>query len=320
VYFIISEAYRKSFEAYVVPKMKELHQINVAASTFLSAEALARAIAQRANPTISLFTVDQGPWLQGKDLGLWSKLPADSLPNMADIYPNYRDPDGMGSGLFAFMLGLLYDEGALANARITTPQSLFDLWNPAYAGRIVLPQFASTFAFATLAEVGRQLGEDGSGSYDKAFAKLKELKPNITTFVGPVSQYMQLFQQKEIWATFGAHFTALQAKAAGLPIAWSVPKEGAVAISHFLAIPNNAPNMEEALKLANVMLSPEYQAALTATERMVPVNSKVEPDPSLTSQLKITKDDVANAAQVPWAAYQKNRVALGERWQREIQL
>ena len=316
---VISAVYRKSFEAYVVPKMKELHGIDVVASTFLSSEALARAIAQRNNPTIGLFTLDEGPWLQGKAAGLWQTLDPAKVPNLADVFKNYRDPDGKGAALFNYMLGLLYDQEALAANNVPMPTSFFDMWDAAYRGRVTIPQFSSTFAFATLAETNRLLGGDPNGSFDKAFAKLKQLKPNIRTFVGPAGQYIQLFQQKEIWLTFGAHFTALQASRAGLPVAWRIPKEGALAMSHFVGVPQNAPNPDDVAKLANLMFSPEYQKQLAQIDYMGPVNSKTQLDPSFAATFPITKEATENAAQVPWAAFIQHRVELGDRWQREIQ-
>jgi putative spermidine/putrescine transport system substrate-binding protein len=316
---VISAVYRKSFDSFIVPKMKELYNVHVIPSPFLSGEALTRAIAQRDNPTISLVTLDQGPWLQGKDLGLWQTLDPKRAPSLEDVFKNYRDPDGKGSALFSYLLGLLYDEAALKAAKIEAPTSFFDMWKPEYKGRVTIPQFSSTFAFIALAETDRLLGGSPGGSFDKGFAKLKELKPNIASFVGPAGQYIQLFQQKEIWLTQGAHFTALQASKAGLPVAWKLPKEGAVGVAHYMGVPNNAPNLDETYKLIELMLSPEYQKRVATIDFMGPVNGKTELDPAFAASFPLTRQAVENAAQVPWAAYGRDRIKLGERWQTEIQ-
>lgn len=315
----VSAVYKRSFDAYVVPKMKELHGVDVAASALLSAEALARAIAQKANPQISLMTMDQGPWLQGKDLGLWQKLDTATTPNLADIGPAYRDPDGFGSALMIFMTGFCYDEAALKAAGAPVPDSFFDMWKPELKNRVALPQFTNTFAFITLAETTRLLGGDPTVSFDKGFDRIKEMRPNVRTFIGPLGQLIQLFQQKEIWLAFAPQLSALQAAATGLPIRWKAPKEGAVAASHYVAIPNGAPNLEDARKLADLMMSPDYQKVLSETDFMVPVNTKVKLDPAFAASFPVTPPIIASAAQVPWAEYNKHRVGLAERWQREIQ-
>jgi putative spermidine/putrescine transport system substrate-binding protein len=316
---VVSAVYKRSFDRYVVPKMKELHGIDVAASALLSSEALARAIAQKDNPQISLFTLDQGPWLQGKDLGLWQALDTGVARNLADVAPSYRDPDGLGTALMTFMTGFCYDETALKAANLAPPESFFDMWKPEFKNRIALPQFTNTFAFITLAETSRLLGAGSKAPYDAAFARMKELKPNVRTFIGPLGQVIQLFQQKEIWLAFAPQLSAMQAAATGLPIKWKAPRENAVAASHFVAVPKGAPNAEDAQKLVDLMVSPGYQKVLSETDFMVPVNGKTSLDPAFAANFPVTPAIVADAAQVPWAEYNTHRVALAERWQREIQ-
>jgi putative spermidine/putrescine transport system substrate-binding protein len=315
----ISAIYRKSFEAVVVPRMKEMHNVELAISTMLSAEALARAIGQRASPQISLFTLDQGPWQQGKDLGLWGRIDTASVPNLAGVPDVFRDPDGLGSALFNYMTGFCYDEAALKAANVAPPKTFFDMWSATFKNRIAMPQFTNTFAYITLEHATKLAGGDPAKSFDAGFQKMRELRPNIRTFIGPLGQLIQLFQQKEIWLAFAPQLSALQAAAAGLPVKWSAPTDGAVALSQFLAIPANAPAPDDARRLADLMLSPDYQKALAETDFMVPANAKTELGRSFAETFPVTPEISAKASQVSWTEYNKQRVPLSERWQREIQ-
>lgn len=315
----ISAIYRKSFEAYVVPRMKELHNVDVSLTTMLSAEALTRAVGQRANPQISLFALDEGPWEQGKAVGVWDKLSPQNIPNLEAIPANFRDADGFGAGLYTYMTGFCYDEAALKAAGVAPPTAFFDMWKPEFKNRISMPQFTNTFAYITLENTSRLLGEDPSKSFDKGFAKMKELKPNIRTFIGPLGQNIQLFQQKEIWLTFAPQLTALQAAAAGLPVKWAAPSDGAVALAQYIAIPKNAPNAADAQKIADMMLSPGYQKAIAETDFMVPTNPKVDLSAEFKASFPVTAEVSAKSKVVSWKEYNAQRVALSERWQREIQ-
>jgi putative spermidine/putrescine transport system substrate-binding protein len=315
----ISAIYRRSFESYAVPRMKELHNVDVAISTMLSAEALARAIGQRSNPQISLFTLDQGPWQQGKDLALWGRFDQSSVPNIAGIPAAFRDPDGNGSALFNYMTGFCYDKAALDAAGVKPPENFLDMWSPAFKNRIAMPQFTNTFAYITLERTTRLMGGDPRQSFDAGFSKMQELKPNIRTFIGPLGQLIQLFQQREIWLAFAPQLSALQATAAGLPVKWSAPRDGAVAFSHCLAIPENAPNLAETHQLVDIMLSPEYQKALAETDFMVPADPKAPLGAEFMKSFPVTPEIAASASQVSWIEYNKQRVQLSERWQRDIQ-
>ncbi|MDQ8729050.1 extracellular solute-binding protein [Bradyrhizobium sp. LHD-71] len=315
---VVSAVYKRSFDRFVIPKMKELHNIEISSSALLSAETLARSIAQKASPQVNLVSLDQGPWLQGKELDLWTNLDPKIVPNLADIPAAYRDADGMGSAVFSNLTVMVYDAEAVKAAGLPTPDSFFDLWAPGYKNRVSIPQFTNTYAFATLARTTSLLGGDPAVTMDPGFAKIREMKPNIRTFMGPLGQVIQLFQQKEIWLCFVPQFSAVQAAAAGLPIRWALPKEGAVATAHYIAIPKGAPNPEEAQKLANFMLSPESQAFLAEDASMGAVNTKTRLSPAVATNFPPT-EAVVNAAHVPWAIYNRDRVTLSERWQREIQ-
>lgn len=315
---VVSAIYKRSFEAFVVPLMRE-RGVDVAASTMLSAEALARAISQKEAPQISLFTLDQGPWLQGREMGLWSALGEDAVANVAKVPANYRDSSSLGVAMFNYLTGFCYDEQALKAAGVVEPDSFFDMWRSEFAEHVALPQFTNTFAYVTLQHTSRLLGGDVASTFDAGFEKLVKLRPNVRTFIGPLGQLIQLFQQNEIWLAFAPQFTALQASAAGLPVKWRAPQEGAAALSHYIGVPKNAPAQEEAHMLADVLLSPEYQAVLAETDFMVPVVENVPLTDTFRAGFPVTPKISQAALQVDWQPYNAHRVALSERWQREIQ-
>jgi len=316
---ITSAVYRKSFDRFVVPKMKELYNIEVVASPFLSAETLAKAIAQKDNPTTTVFMLDEGPWLQGKELGLWANLDAAKITNLSDVPAQFKDKDGQGTAMMLILLGMIYDEQALKANNIPAPVSLHDMWNPALRNRVSIQQFSSTFAYTLLAHTNYVAGGDVNKSFDPGFAKLVQIRPNVRTFSGPAAQLIQLFQQKEIWMAWGAHFTAMQAAAAGSPVRWAAPKEGAAGYAHYIAIAKGAPNQTEGQLLVNLVLSPEYQKVMAETDFMGPSNLKTQFDPEFEKTFPVNSKTMSAAVPVPWLAYNRNRITLNERWQREIE-
>ena len=316
---ITSAVYKRSFDQFVVPRMKELYGVEVAASPFLSAETLAKAIAQKDSPQTSVFMLDEGPWLQGKEAGLWEALDSGRIPNLRDVPAQFGDRDGRGTPLMLVLLGVIYDETALRTANVPTPTSVTDLWNPALRDRVSIQQFSSTFAFALLAHTTRLQGGDPERSFDPGFERLKQLRPNVRTFSGPAAQLIQLFQQKEIWMAWGGHFTAMQAAAAGAPVRWGAPREGAMGYAHYMAIARGAPNLPDAERLINLMLSPEYQKVMAETDFMGPVNPKTRLSAEFARTFPVTVQAVEASKTIPWLAYNRNRVALNERWQREVE-
>jgi len=304
-------------ERFIAPILKAKYGTNVVLTPVLSGQALTKAIAQRASPDISIFMMDEGPWLQGKQAGLWDSL--QGVPNLAQIPAKFKDADGMGSGFLLYLLGLIYDEKALAAAKISPPTSYDDLWNPALKGKVTIPDSNSTFSYALLFKINELRGGDNRKNFDAGFARLQQLAPSVGVFHGGASTLIPLFSQGQAWIGFNASFPAQQLAAGGLPIRWVAPREGALAIAAYVSIAKNSPAPKPAREFVNLLLSPEYQAtqAELAYSGYVNPNTKLRPDFAKTFVIK--PDDIQKAAGMPWDVFLAQRQALNSRWQRQIE-
>src|SRR5690606_10253820 len=112
---------------------------------------------------------------------------------------------------------------------------------------------------------------------------------------------------------------AMQATAAGTPVTWTAPSEGAMGYAHYIAIAEGAPNREDAERLVNLILSPEYQKIMAQTDFMAPANTETELDADFAATFPVTAEAMAAATPIPWQAYETHRIRLNERWQREIE-
>jgi len=313
---VVAFAYKDSFDAYIVPKMKELYKVDVQVSAFLSAEALARAISQKANPQIAVFMLDEGPWQQGSATGLWDKLDPAIMTNLADVPAKYRSLSGDGVAVMTTLLGFLYDKGGLDANNVAPPQSLNDLWKPEFKNRLAVPQFSSTYAFGFL-DIVNKVEKGNPKTFDKGFARLKELRTNIRTFPGPAAQMIQLLQQKEILVGWGPYFVAAQARKSGVPVSWVPASEGAVSVPNYAAVPRGVVDKQNAMRLINLVIAPEFQKMMAQRNGLAPINPKTDLSADATSDAPSSA--VIQAAMLPsWEVYNAERIRLNERWQREI--
>jgi putative spermidine/putrescine transport system substrate-binding protein len=212
----------KQVREYIVPKMKAMYGIDVSTTPSLSAPALAKAMAQKRSPQIDVFMLDAGPWLQGKTSGLWADIPAAQIPNLADVSDRLKDAKGVPYTHLA--IGLLYDSSQLK----TPPTSLRDLADPKYKGKLAVPTFSSTFAFALLAQMQDLSGKaaDPAHPMDAGFAEMKRVAPNILSYYGGGAQLIDLFKQGEVEIAWGAYHVAAGLGAES-PVRWIAPAEGA---------------------------------------------------------------------------------------------
>jgi putative spermidine/putrescine transport system substrate-binding protein len=304
----------KQVREYVVPKMKTMYGIDVSTTPSLSAPALSKAMAQKRSPQIDVFMLDAGPWLQGKTSGLWSDVPTGSIPNLADVPDALKDAKGVP--YTHLVIGLLYDSTKLK----TPPASLRDLEDPRFKSRLAVPTFSSTFAFALLSRMQDISGkpDDPANPMDGGFAEMKKVAPNILNYYGGGAQLIDLFKQGEVDAAWGAYHVA-----AGLgpesPVKWVAPKEGASLSTVYAAIAEGSKNMDAAAKFINLLLSPEFQAMMTEQAGTAFVNPKTVLSPDFVKASPLTAEVIANGKPLPWDVYNASRVAMNERWQRELE-
>jgi putative spermidine/putrescine transport system substrate-binding protein len=304
-------------EKYAAPIMLQRYQTKLVITPVLSGQALTKAIAQRANPEISVFMLDEGFWLQGKRAGLWETI--NGVSNLQQIPARFRDADGQGSAFLLYLLGLIYDEKALAERNIPAPTSYEDLWNPALKGRVTIPDANSTFSYALLFKINELQGGDIKNSFDPGFRKLGQLSPNVGVFHGGASTLIPLFSQGQALIGFNASFPAQRLAGEGRPIRWVAPKEGAIAIAAYVALAKNSPAKDAALQFINLILSPEYQAVQAETAYSGYVNPNTKLNPEFAKNFLIKPEVIERASLMNWDVYLAKRSELNGRWQRQIE-
>jgi putative spermidine/putrescine transport system substrate-binding protein len=304
-------------EKHIVPIMRDRYNTKVVITPVLSGQALTKAVAQRASPEISVFMLDEGPWAQGKQAGLWD--PLDGVASLAQIPARFKDRDNQGSAFLLYLLGIIYDEKAVRDAGQQPPTSYEDLWNPAFKGKVTIPDSNSTFAYALLFKVNEMQGGDAKKSVDPGFDKLAKLAPNVGVFHGGASTLIPLFSQRQASIGFNASFPAQRLASDGLPVRWVAPKEGAIAVAAYAAIAKNAPARDAARRFVDLLLSAEYQAVQTQMSFGGYVNPGTKLSEDFLKTFVVKPQDIEKASLMDWDTFLSKRRDLSTRWQKQIE-
>jgi spermidine/putrescine transport system substrate-binding protein len=96
------------------------------------------------------------------------------------------------------------------------------------------------------------------------FKTLQSLRPQVQAVMGTFAEVNAALARGDIWAVpaLGEHTAAVLAEE-GLPIAWTIPKEGAIMWIETLGIPPKAKNRKAAIDYIRYIERPETQAKLT---------------------------------------------------------
>lgn len=241
-----------------------------------STQLLAQAQAQAGQPQMDAILANDQTFEILKREGLADKLKPELVTELANVLPEYRDPDGYGQSYGSSPYGFMYRKAEIEAADIDMGSwnSLFD---KKLAKKVVLLPPPGTYGMTTLLGLTTIGGGDVANT-EPGFAKLEELLPNVLTTVRAAGQAEDLLTRGEAWVTIASASRAETLATEGAPVTFSVPKEGTMVIMNFLVPLKGAKNADGAQKLVNHMLTTEVQTRIANELVRMPVRGDVLPE------------------------------------------
>jgi spermidine/putrescine-binding protein len=188
--------------------------------------------------------------------GMLEKLDKSKLPVLANFAPQY--------------LGLPYDPGndytlpylagtdAIAvntDAVEEIPAAYADLWNPAYADRLVMVDDARTIIGATLLTLGFDPNTTNPDELEQAKEKLAELTPNVRVFDSDSPKTALIAGDADLGIVWTGEARLAADEAPGIQYVY--PSEGVIRWLDNWAIPTGAPHPDAAYAWLNYINQPE---------------------------------------------------------------
>jgi len=276
---------------------------------FSSGEALARVIAEKANPQVDLlFGGPVETFTAGVGKGVFA---AYTPPEAAALPARFKDPNGLWTAIADDPLVFMTNTAFLKEHKLAPPASWEDLLNPAYKNMLQMAD-ARTSGTAVTRIFSIIMANDRNE--DAAFAYMKKLRQNVQLYTksgGGGTLPIGLGQ-----AGGGIFFIvdALYTRQQGYDVQISFPREGIGSAAECIALLQGARNPEPAKKLIDWALSPAMQSLYVKEKiNFLPANPQVQPDPSMVDVLKNAKileiDDT-------WAGTNRERIVA--RWVSQV--
>lgn len=235
----------------------------------LTMQTLARLRASRDKPDLSVVSFDPPGAYPAADQGLLMDLDPGKLPNLDELYDWSIAKDGKLVAIFGDNACLAYNTNRIEQA----PTSWEDLWNPDYAGNVVLPDISTSHGIMAIMMASKLNTDDGElYNAEKGLEKLKTLRPNLLTYWTNHDQMANLLNSEQAWIGPWVVDRALTQKKRGAPIDCIIPEEGAIAFASFAGIPANAENTEAAYAYLNNFISADFQTKQAAEANLSPSN------------------------------------------------
>lgn len=246
-------------EAWALEIFKERTGIDVVHDYFNSEQEMLTKL--RTNPgAYDVVLINSAYTGQAADEGLIEAIDTGGMKNVADLSPGMRnDPKLVIDGK---TYGVAWVWGVTSFAVDTTdfdqmPSSIEVLWDSKHAGRVGWRDDAvESVQFAAIA-TGQDINDPGD--FDAIREKLRALKPQIRTFWSSEDEWNQFLSANEFdLATYWSGSASRSKTAFGLPVAFVLPKEGAIGWLDGLSIAAGAPNPEGAKAFIDFMIDPDF--------------------------------------------------------------
>lgn len=188
--------------------------------------------------------------------GLLQKLDKSQLPVLSYFDPNYLNLafDPNNDYTIPYEAGtdaIVYN----ADTVKTPPTAYADLWNPAYAGRLVMLDDERAILGATLLTLGFDVNTTDPKQIDLAKTKFAQLAKGVKLFDSDSPKTALIAGDVDLGITWtGEAFLAAQEKPS---ITYVYPKEGAIVWQDNYAIPANAPHLDAAYAWLNYSMQPD---------------------------------------------------------------
>lgn len=212
--------------------------------------------------------------------GLYAKIDKSKLKNYGNLDPDIlkliavNDPDNTyGVPYMMFSVGMGYNADKVAErisaSKIGSWDMVFDpktVAKLADCGVVVMDSPTEVMA-AALNYLGLDPHSESKADLDKASELMMVVRPYIRYFHS--SQYLNDLANGDICLAVGYSGDVLQSReraaaaGRGINVAYTIPKEGAQVGFDMLAIPDDAPNPENALKFIDYILEPKVAADIT---------------------------------------------------------
>jgi putative spermidine/putrescine transport system substrate-binding protein len=276
-----------------------------------SVQAAAKLRATKGAPEFDIAYIDSEIAVPLAKEGLLEKLDFSFIPNKGDILPSAFDP----GGFFAQMMGagtiIAYNPKL-----VEKPTSWADVLDPKYKGKIALPDITGTAGVQFLLAVNKMKG----GTLDNVnpgFDAIKAIKDHVVMYYTQADQIVPLLERGDIVMAPWYIDRVGSAADAGVSVALSYPKEGAVGIKPTIAIPAGTKNKAEAMKYIENEFSEASQKCFADRKYGAPVNLKVTPSEKAAKILP-SREDIEKFWYIDLDVLAAKRPEWTARWQREI--
>lgn len=265
-------------------------------------------------PLFNMAYINAPTWPKGYTADMWLPLDTARVPNALHVIKQYRRSQDKGVGVGIVLIGLLYNEKYVK----TPPTSWTDLWaNAAFKHKVVLFDYLWEYNGLVMAA---RLNGGSETNIEPGIKVWSQHTDQIRALITSTDQMQNLLQTGDAWLTAWPKANQAVWAKQGLPFAFAVPKEGAVAFPLFLTVVKGSSpaQVRAAQDIINLLLSSYYQSLYAASSYTSPVSDEVRIPAALANDPAFSQRVLSKAILLDEAAIAANSPNYTKLWNAEV--
>jgi spermidine/putrescine transport system substrate-binding protein len=197
------------------------------------------------------------------------------------------------------------------------PDEWADIWDPQYAGKIVLNDSGEAAQILTAVSLGYDPWNTTPEQEDEITQRLLELAPNVLAFWSGMAEIEQMLASGDAWLGVGAwNASYVNLLKQGHEVEYIDPKEGRMGYLCGFGIPSTSENVDLAHEMIDAYLAPDSQAYLANEYGYGIVNDAALPlvDEETVDLLSLEDDYVISRTIFYQYITEEQRQAWTDRW------
>jgi putative spermidine/putrescine transport system substrate-binding protein len=277
----------------------------------------AKLVAEKANPQTDVFWSTAQTHAQGVQAGIFEKLDASIVTNLANMYSWARYSDDYGAMFSVGAVAPEYNVQIYSERSIPKPSSWNDLLNPAAKGHIVLMDLTTLQGLTTFLMINK-LGGGSENNVDPGFAAIKARLADLLAIVSSPAQVDELLQQKSAWITSNQVARTYVLKDSGIPVEIATVKEGLPLVELPLDAVKGAPHPRAAQAFINWCIGAESQSIVGNKMSLGPGSKLAALDAKASTRSAYVTDPQASLVKFDFKTINANFASWTERWNKEF--
>jgi putative spermidine/putrescine transport system substrate-binding protein len=321
---VVLGCYGGSIEAFfrnaVLPPFEAETGIKVTYVSGTALSLLSKLLATRDQPELDVNWANNLTHAAAVQAGLIERIDPAIVTRMGELLPIAHTPGDVGVTTQIASTGLQYNTELFKRAGWAPPTSWLDLWDPKYKGKVALYSIAILYSQQLLGLMARLTGGDET-NVGPALKKIKELKDmgNIAVFANTPAEMDSIMAQGQAWITVNGGVRALAMQAAGAPMAFVAPKEGAIRFDLVMEPVKGAAHPREAQQFINFFLRADIQEKCAENLFYGPVNESAKVPERLVGIIPYGRKAIADLVQLNAQVVNRDLSDWIDQWNRTIE-